>query len=57
MAKKGSRTLLGLVCEVCNKQNYITQKNKVNTQAPLKLNKYCNHCKKHTVHKEKKKLG
>lgn len=57
MAKKGSRVLLGLVCEVCNKQNYITQKNKVNTQAPLKLNKYCNQCKKHTAHKEKKKLG
>lgn len=57
MAKKGSRVLIGLVCEVCNKQNYISQKNKVNTQSPLKLNKYCNQCKKHTSHKEKKKLG
>ncbi len=56
MARKGSRILIGLVCEVCNKQNYITQKNKVNTKDSIKLNKYCNMCKKHTSHKEKKKL-
>ncbi len=57
MAKKSSRVLIGLVCEVCSKQNYVTQKNKLNTTAALKLNKYCNHCKKSTPHKEKKKLG
>ena len=56
MAKKGSRVLLGLVCEVCGKQNYVTQKNKVNTTEPLKLQKYCNQCRKKAVHKEKKKL-
>lgn len=57
MAKKGSRVLLGLVCEVCGKQNYVTQKNKVNTTEALKLQKYCNQCKKTTVHKERKKLS
>lgn len=57
MARKGSRVLVGLVCEVCGKQNYATQKNKVNTTEPLKLKKYCNRCKKRTAHKEKKKLG
>ena len=57
MAKKGSRVLVGLVCEVCNKQNYVTQKNKVNMTEALKLKKYCNKCRKHTPHKEKKKLG
>ena len=56
MAKKGSRILVGMVCEVCNKQNYITQKSKVNTQEPLKLKKYCNSCRKRTPHKEKRKL-
>jgi len=56
MAKKGSRVLLGLVCEVCGKQNYVTQKNKVNTTEPIKLKKYCNQCKKTVLHKEKKKL-
>lgn len=57
MAKKSSRVLVGLVCEVCNKQNYVTQKNKINTASALKLKKYCNKCKKETSHKEKKKLG
>ena len=57
MAKKGSRILVGLTCEVCKKQNYVVEKNKVNTTASLKLQKYCNKCQKHTSHKEKKKLG
>lgn len=57
MAKKGSRILVGLICEQCKKQNYVVQKNKINTQEGLKLNKHCNRCKKHTLHKEKKKLG
>ena len=57
MAKKSSRVLLGLVCDVCKKQNYITQKNKLETPTALKLNKYCNQCRKVTPHKERKKLG
>ena len=57
MAKKGARILVGLVCEVCNKQNYVSEKHKINTTEALKLKKYCNQCKKHTPHKEKKKLG
>ena len=57
MAKKGSRILVGLTCEVCSKQNYVVEKNKINTTASLKLQKYCNKCRKHTAHKEKKKLG
>lgn len=56
MAKKGSRTLVGLVCTICNKQNYVTEKSKVNTTEALKLKKYCNKCRKRTEHKEKKKL-
>jgi len=57
MAKKGSRVLIGLVCEVCKNQNYVVDKNKINTTTSLKLKKYCSTCKKHTSHKEKKKLG
>ncbi len=56
MAQKGSRILVGLVCEVCGKQNYVVEKNKINTTNPMKLKKYCNQCKKHQPHKEKKKL-
>ncbi|KKQ23614.1 MAG: 50S ribosomal protein L33 [Candidatus Roizmanbacteria bacterium GW2011_GWC2_37_13] len=56
MAKKGSRILIGLVCEVCKSQNYVVEKNKINTTTGLKLKKYCRKCKKHTQHKEVKKL-
>ncbi|OGK09891.1 50S ribosomal protein L33 [Candidatus Roizmanbacteria bacterium RIFCSPHIGHO2_01_FULL_35_10] len=57
MAKKGSRILVGLTCEVCKNLNYVVQKNKINTTGSLKLKKYCKHCKKHNMHKEKKKLS
>jgi large subunit ribosomal protein L33 len=56
MAKKGARILLGLVCEVCKSQNYVIEKNKLNTQSALKLKKYCRNCRKHQLHKETKKL-
>lgn len=56
MAKKSTRIHLGLTCEICKKQNYVITKSKINTPDALKLSKYCNHCKKHTPHKEKKKL-
>lgn len=56
MAKRGSRIEVGLVCEVCQSVNYVVEKNKVNTTSSLKLNKFCSKCRKHTAHKEKKKL-
>jgi len=56
MAKKGNRILIGLVCSECKKQNYVTEKNKINTPDPLELKKYCPQCRKKTLHKEKKKL-
>lgn len=56
MAKKGARILVGLVCSICKKQNYVTEKNKINTPEGLKLKKYCPYCHKKTVHIEKRKL-
>lgn len=56
MAKKGARVKVGLLCKECNRQNYTTEKNKLNTQEALKLKKYCLKCHKVTDHKEKKKL-
>jgi large subunit ribosomal protein L33 len=56
MAKKGARQLFGLICSVCKKQNYITEKNKTNTEAKLALNKYCSRCRRATEHKETQKL-
>lgn len=57
MAKGGARVLIGLICELCDKQNYVTEKNKIITVNPLRMKKYCNKCRKHTLHKEKKKLS
>ena len=56
MAKKGSRQIFGLVCSVCKKQNYIIERNKVNTPEKLVLKKFCNKCRKATEHKETSKL-
>lgn len=54
--KKGSRVKVGLVCEICKRHNYVTQRNKTNTPNALKLKKYCQQCRKVALHKEKKKL-
>ena len=58
MAKKGKgpRGILGLKCSVCNAQNYLTQRNRVNTTEKLALKKYCRRCRQHTPHKEMSKL-
>lgn len=56
MAKKGARILIALVCSQCKSQNYITEKNKVNTPDKLVLKKYCPRCRKRTEHKERTKL-
>ncbi|OGY24524.1 MAG: 50S ribosomal protein L33 [Candidatus Woykebacteria bacterium RBG_13_40_7b] len=52
MAKKGPRTLVTLECSVCNRRNYITEKNKTKTKDLLTLKKYCRFCRKHNEHKE-----
>jgi len=56
MAKKGARQIMGLVCSVCKSQNYVSEKNKVNTPEKLELEKFCAKCRKHTNHKENSKL-
>ena len=56
MARKGARQLFAFVCSMCKSQNYISEKNKVNTPDKLTLNKYCRQCRKHTAHKESSKL-
>jgi len=57
MAKKaGHRIMVGLVCSVCKNRNYVTERNKINTEEKLKLLKYCRICRKHTEHKEVAKL-
>lgn len=55
-SKKGPRQAFGLKCTVCGSFNYITERNKLNTEAKLGLTKYCKTCRKHTAHKEVGKL-
>ena len=57
MASKGEqRVKIALVCTICKNRNYVTTRNKLNTEAKLLLKKYCGHCKKKTDHKETEKL-
>ena len=41
-----------LACTECKNRNYTSTKEKKNTPDRVELNKYCKHCKKHTLHKE-----
>ena len=62
--KKGPRQIIGLQCSVCKAFGYVTEFNKNNEQlmkqtndtSTFPLNKYCKVCKKHTSHKQMKKL-
>lgn len=54
--KKGPRQNYGLKCSECGRFNYVTERNKVNTEEKLALNKYCSGCRKHTKHTESSKL-
>ncbi|PIR42145.1 50S ribosomal protein L33 [candidate division WWE3 bacterium CG_4_9_14_0_2_um_filter_35_11] len=56
MAKKGQRQMMLFVCGDCNRRNYITEKNKINTPDKLEIKKFCKWCRKRTVHKENAKL-
>jgi len=41
-------------CMVCKRINYFSRKNKKLLKERLQLKKHCQHCKKHTLHKETK---
>ncbi|HAU66235.1 TPA: 50S ribosomal protein L33 [Candidatus Uhrbacteria bacterium] len=46
--------LIGLECTMCKRVTNHSKKNKKKLKERLELNKFCNFCKKHTVHKETK---
>jgi large subunit ribosomal protein L33 len=56
MAKKGARELVGMICSVCKSQNYVTERNKINMEKKLEINKFCKTCRKVQPHKETTKL-
>jgi len=55
MASKKPR--VKIQCTVCKNINYFTKKSKglALTEKKLEMSKFCNHCKKHTPHKEGRK--
>jgi len=56
MAKK-KKPFLKMQCSACKQINYFTKKSKGLEEKKEKLErkKFCNTCRKHTVHKESKK--
>ncbi|UFX83090.1 50S ribosomal protein L33 [Candidatus Absconditicoccus praedator] len=54
-SKKGSRILVGLICKETGVQNYVTERNKLNTNK-FEIKKYCPKLRKHTMHKMREKL-
>jgi large subunit ribosomal protein L33 len=55
MAKADARDYVSLECEVCGNRNYRTSKKIKGSTYKVNIKKYCRHCRKHTLHKEKKK--
>ena len=51
MARNDKRVKITLECTECKHRNYITMKSKINDRERLEMKKYCNHDRKHTVHK------
>ena len=62
--KKGPRQPVGLKCSVCGTFGYVTVINKNNellkkqtsNQSTFPIKKFCKVCRKHTEHKQVKKL-
>ncbi len=46
--------LAKLECTECRNINYQTSRNKKVIKERLQMKKYCEHCKKHVLHKETK---
>ncbi len=53
MAKKETRVIIALRCQVCKNKNYTTYKSKA-LQEKIENKKFCPNCKKHTLHEETK---
>ena len=58
MAKvKWADNLITMRCTVCKRRNYYTHRNKKQVERKIELKKFCNWCRKQTVHKEGKLTG
>jgi large subunit ribosomal protein L33 len=55
MAKAEARDYVSLECSDCGSRNYRTSKRIKGATYKVNLKKYCRYCRKHTLHKEKRK--
>ncbi|MBU4347951.1 MAG: 50S ribosomal protein L33 [Nanoarchaeota archaeon] len=53
---KYKERLIKLRCTDCKGINYYAHKNKKLVERKIELKKYCKKCRKHSVHKEMKKI-
>ena len=51
-SKKGNVEMVALKCSECDRQNYVTKKNRRNIEGKLEFKKYCKFDRKHTLHVE-----
>jgi len=54
MAKKEVRVVIYLACTDCKERNYTSEKSRRNDPNRLEVQKFCNRCRKHTLHRETK---
>ncbi len=54
MAKKEVRVVIYLACTECKERNYTSEKSRRNDPNRLEVQKFCNRCRKHTLHRETK---
>ena len=55
MAKADARDYVSLECEACGSRNYRTSKRIKGSTYKVNIKKYCRRCRKHVLHKEKRK--
>ncbi len=51
---KNKRDQVILKCTDCGNENYLTTRNKKLHPTKMEIKKFCPHCRKMTLHKEKK---
>ncbi|MDO8556879.1 MAG: 50S ribosomal protein L33 [Candidatus Jorgensenbacteria bacterium] len=52
---KFNENLIRLKCSVCKHVNYTLHKNRKTVERKIEYKKFCDWCRKHTLHKEGKK--
>ena len=55
MARSEAREYVSMECTVCGSRNYRTQERAKGQTYKVDVRKYCPRCRKHELHKEKKK--